>query len=81
MADANKKFYVGNEFRKNKLVEKESPIVAEVHQDGKPIKSYVNIHYPEAFANRVFKNSPLTSRVIFRNTSDGSETTIMNNNG
>jgi hypothetical protein len=72
------KFFVGNEFRKNKLAEKDSPIIAEVHCPGRPIKSYTNIHYPKALAKKVFRESPMTTHIIFKNTINGFEETIEN---
>ena len=85
MSEKQDKFFVGHEFRKNNLAQKDSPIVAEVHCPGKPIKSYVNIHYPKALAKKVFKESPATTHIIFKNTISGSEEIITNsihqNNG
>jgi hypothetical protein len=78
MSNKPDKFFVGNEFRKNKLAEKDSSIIAEVHCPGKPIKSYANIHYPKALAKKVFKESPLTTYIVFKNSSDGSQETIEN---
>jgi len=72
------KFFVGTEFRKNKLAEKESSIIAEVHCPGKAIKSYVNIHYPNAFAKIVFRESPATTHIIFKNTTTCKEETYTN---
>lgn len=78
MSEKVDKFFVGTEFRKNKLAEKESPITAEVHCPGKPIKSYVNIHYPKALAKKVFKESPATTHIIFKNSVTGKEETHTN---
>ena len=78
MSEKVDKFFVGTEFRKNKLAEKDSAITAEVHCPGKAIKSYVNIHYPSAFAKKVFRESPSTTHIIFKNSGTGKEETFKN---
>ena len=78
MSEKQDKFFVGTEYRKNKLAEKDSPITGEVHCPGKSIKSYVNIHYPKAFAKKVFRETPATTHIIFKNSATGKEETFTN---
>jgi len=70
------KLFVEDKFRKNKLVEKETSIIAEVHQLHGPIKSYTNIHYPSSLSKRIFRDSTKVTHIVFKNTSDGSEWTV-----
>lgn len=78
MSEKQDKFFVGTEYRKNKLAEKYSPITAEVYCPGKPIKSYVNIHYPKALSKKIFIESPATTHIIFKNSVTGKEETFTN---
>ena len=72
------KFYVGNEFRKNRLSKQESPIRAEVYATGVDTKVYTNIHYPTAFSKKVFKENSNVTHVIFKNSDTNHEQIIKN---
>ena len=72
------KFFVGNEFRTNRLSKQESSIRAEVHAPGVDIKVYTNIHYPNAFSKKVFKENSNVTHVIFKNSDTGHEQIIKN---
>ena len=78
MTKKKDKFFVGINFRKNKLAEKETSIIAEVHDPRKPTKSYTNIHYPKALARKIFKSTPSVTHVTIINTNDGSNYEIKN---
>ena len=74
------KFFVDTKFRHNKLSVKNTSIRAEVHIPGSQVRVYDNIHYPNAHANKIFKSSPATTHIVYKNTQDGSEHTITNLN-
>jgi len=69
MTAKKERFYVGNKFRKNDLSKKESDIVAEVHTPGDVTKLYTNVHFPNAFAKRVFEQNSTADRVTFKDSS------------
>jgi hypothetical protein len=73
MTDKKQKFYVGNQFRKNDLSKKESNIVAEVHIPGDITKLYTNVHFPNAFASRVFEQNSTADRVTFKDSSSSNK--------
>ncbi len=52
----DKKYNVGSQYRKNELVNIDSPIILEAHF-GNYTKIYDNIHKPYAFASKIFKNN------------------------
>ena len=72
------KFFVGADFRKNRLAETETTIRAEVHKPGSPIKLYDNIHYPKALAKKIFRESPTVTHFVFTDTNSGAEEIITN---
>lgn len=72
------KFFVGLNFRKNKLAEKPSPLSAEVHKPGSPVKIYDNIHYPTALARKIFKSSPDVTHIEIKNSEDNTSYIIEN---
>ena len=72
------KFFVGNEFRTNKLSTVPSSVRAEVHAADGTIKIYDNIHYPSAFFKKVFKENPTYTKIEFVDVSDGNKWTITN---
>ena len=67
------KFKVGNQFRKNPLANVSTRTNIEVHIEGKSTKVYDNIHYPSAFARKVFNENVDCTHVVVR-TEDGEET-------
>lgn len=74
------KFYIGENFRKSHLSKKHSPITAEVHEPGQSIKAYTNVHYPNAFAKKVFKENNSVTHIVFKDSSGGNDITIENPN-
>lgn len=72
------KFFVGIDFRKNELSSAKTNLIVEVHSTEENIKLYNNIHYPDAFAKKIFKNNNKVTHVIVRNAVDNSEYTINN---
>lgn len=65
------KINVGREYRTNELADIPSNTSVEVYMKNGSIKVYDNIHYPEKFANRIFKNSNDCTKIIVKR---GSET-------
>lgn len=59
-----RKFTVADKYRKNNLSHIDSPIKAEVH-DLDVIKVYDNIHSPDAFAKKVFRNNEHCTKIVF----------------
>jgi hypothetical protein len=51
------KLYVKPEFRKNALSDVDTETRVEVHTTNETTKVYNNIHYPQAFARKVFNES------------------------
>lgn len=80
MSKKQDKFFVGINFRKNSLAEKDSPITAEVHVPGESTKMYTNIHYPNALAKKIFRESPHVTHIVFKDSSGGNNFTIVNPN-
>jgi hypothetical protein len=74
------KYKVKDQFRTNDLSKVETSISAEVHVPGENIKMYSNIHYPNGFACRTFKNNPSVSHITFKDTSESREWTIKKEN-
>lgn len=69
------KFFVDDKYRKNRLAHQDSSIRAEVYCEGKPIKVYTNIHFPNAFAKKVFKDDKTCIQIKFIDVSDNTEWT------
>ena len=73
MGNSKDNFFIDNQFRRNKLADKESSIIATVHYPGSaPSRSYDNIHYPDTFSNRVFAQNINVTHITFKDMSNGS---------
>jgi len=73
----NQKYYVADKFRKNHLSKVESSVRAEVTING-VTKGYTNIHFPNAFAKKIFRASPSCQSITFFDDSDSSTWTVLN---
>ena len=71
------KFFVGADFRKNDLADKKTSMRAEVHEKGKSIKIYDNIHYPKALSKKIFSGDNQVSHIVFKNVEKDTEETIV----
>jgi len=61
------KFKVNMEYRTNELASIPTNTIVEVHLKDGSIRVYDNIHYPEKFANKVFKGSNNCEKIIVKN--------------
>jgi hypothetical protein len=71
------KYKVRQEFRTNVLSKIDTEVNAEVHFDNSAtVKVYENVHYPDKFANSVFRNNADASEIVFKDLSTQSEYSV-----
>jgi hypothetical protein len=69
----SRKFKVGESFRKSDLSQiKTSREVWAVYNNG-DTKIYDNVHYPDAFAKKIFMNDSKIDHVIIKNLNENTE--------
>ena len=65
---SNNKINVGRQYRTNELSDLKSSILIEVYYlDGKSTRIYNNIHFPDRFVQKIFRNDKSVDYVVIKN--------------